>query len=222
MAHKAVVTGRIRSNSRIVSLERVTRNRANSRERQAGALSKPGTGSRVPFLVRSFPSEGDDLARMNRVVRSDDDLQALDRVVHVIGEIDILVDRLQADSAVHARKARRDRVRRSCRSARRASTCRCGAGGSGSVLVWALMSSDFTLPAVSAMTIDTEPFGPTTSFTKKAVSLIIGPQPASYQPTEPSSKIDLQHAVVVDRHLVGQLCADRVNLDSAWPWSSGT
>ena len=38
------------------------------------------------------------------------------------------------------------------------------------------------------MTIDTEPFGPITSFTKNAVSLIIGPQPASYQPTEPSSK----------------------------------
>ena len=29
--------------------------------------------------------------------------------------------------------------------------------------------------------------GPTTSFTKNATSLIIGPQPASYQPTEPSS-----------------------------------
>jgi hypothetical protein len=51
------------------------------------------------------------------------------------------------------------------------------------------MSSDFTSPAVSAITIETEPFGPITSFTKKAVSLIIGPQPASYQPTEPSSKI---------------------------------
>ena len=56
------------------------------------------------------------------------------------------------------------------------------------VLVWALMSSDFTPAAFSAITIDTEPFGPMTSFTKKAVSLIIGPQPASYQPTEPSSK----------------------------------
>ncbi len=37
------------------------------------------------------------------------------------------------------------------------------------------------------MTIDTEPSGPITSFTKNAVSLIIGPQPASYQPTDPSS-----------------------------------
>ena len=34
--------------------------------------------------------------------------------------------------------------------------------------------------------MDTAPFGLTTSFTKKAVSDIIGPQPASYQPTEPS------------------------------------
>ena len=56
------------------------------------------------------------------------------------------------------------------------------------VLTWALMSSDFTPPPFSAMTIETEPFGPITSFTKNAVSLIIGPQPASYQPTEPSSK----------------------------------
>ena len=37
------------------------------------------------------------------------------------------------------------------------------------------------------MTIETEPFGPITSFTKNAVSLIIGPHPASYHPTEPSS-----------------------------------
>ena len=38
-------------------------------------------------------------------------------------------------------------------------------------------------------TNDTAPVGPMTSFTKNAVSLIIGPQPASYQPTEPSSKV---------------------------------
>ena len=37
------------------------------------------------------------------------------------------------------------------------------------------------------MTIETQPFGDITSFTKKAVSEIIGPQAASYQPTEPSS-----------------------------------
>ena len=50
-------------------------------------------------------------------------------------------------------------------------------------------SDDFApSPAASLATIDTQPFGPIMSFTKKAVSLIIGPQPASYQPTEPSSK----------------------------------
>ena len=52
------------------------------------------------------------------------------------------------------------------------------------VLVWVSMSSDF---APSFMTIETQPLGEMTSFTKKAVSDIIGPQPASYQPTEPSS-----------------------------------
>ena len=52
------------------------------------------------------------------------------------------------------------------------------------VLVWVSMSSDL---APSSMTIETQPFGDITSFTKKAVSDIIGPQPASYQPTEPSS-----------------------------------
>ncbi|MNL76380.1 hypothetical protein D3C87_2023390 [compost metagenome] len=48
------------------------------------------------------------------------------------------------------------------------------------------ISSDF---AFGSMTIETAPFGDMTSFTKKAVSEIIGPQPASYQPAEPSSKI---------------------------------
>ena len=42
--------------------------------------------------------------------------------------------------------------------------------------------------AASSTTIDTEPRGVTTSFTKNAASDIIGPQPASYQPTEPSAK----------------------------------
>ena len=36
---------------------------------------------------------------------------------------------------------------------------------------------------------ETDPFGDITSFTKNAVSEIIGPQAASYQPTEPSSKV---------------------------------
>ena len=35
----------------------------------------------------------------------------------------------------------------------------------------------------------THPRGPITSFTKYATSLIIGPQPASYQPTEPSANV---------------------------------
>ena len=53
------------------------------------------------------------------------------------------------------------------------------------VMVWVSMSSE---RAVSGMRIETAPFGQTTSFTKKAVSDIIGPQPASYQPSEPSAK----------------------------------
>ena len=39
----------------------------------------------------------------------------------------------------------------------------------------------------SPATIETQPLGPIMSLTKNAVSLIIGPQPASYQPTDPSS-----------------------------------
>ena len=53
------------------------------------------------------------------------------------------------------------------------------------VLVWVSTSAE---AAPSSITIDTEPRGPMTSFTKNAVSEIIGPQPASYQPTEPSAK----------------------------------
>ena len=43
--------------------------------------------------------------------------------------------------------------------------------------------------ACSLDTIETLPLGPIMSFTKKAVSLIIGPHAASYHPTEPSSKM---------------------------------
>ena len=50
------------------------------------------------------------------------------------------------------------------------------------------MSDDFSSPPACFATMLTHPFGPTTSFTKNAVSLIIGPQPASYQPTDPSAK----------------------------------
>jgi hypothetical protein len=52
------------------------------------------------------------------------------------------------------------------------------------VLVWVSRSADL-LP--SSTTIDTLPLGLITSFTKNAASDTIGPQPASYQPTEPSS-----------------------------------
>ena len=53
------------------------------------------------------------------------------------------------------------------------------------VFVWVSRSAE---RAPSSMTIDTDPLGLMTSFTKKAVSEIIGPQPASYQPTDPSAK----------------------------------
>ena len=58
------------------------------------------------------------------------------------------------------------------------------------VFVWLSMSSEpLALASFGSFTIDTQPFGPTTSFTKNATSLIIGPQPASYQPTDPSSNV---------------------------------
>ena len=58
------------------------------------------------------------------------------------------------------------------------------------VFVWLSMSSEAAAAAsFGSLTIDTQPFGPMTSFTKNATSLIIGPQPASYQPTDPSSNV---------------------------------
>ncbi len=53
------------------------------------------------------------------------------------------------------------------------------------VAVWVSMAAE---AAPSSATIETAPRGPITSFTKNAVSEIIGPQPASYQPTDPSAK----------------------------------
>ena len=50
-------------------------------------------------------------------------------------------------------------------------------------------SADIPAAAADFATMLTQPFGPTTSFTKNAVSLIIGPQPASYQPIEPSANV---------------------------------
>ncbi len=63
-----------------------------------------------------------------------------------------------------------------------------------SVLVWLSMSalSDRSMSSARAATFAvmlTAPFGPTTSFTKNASSDIIGPHPASYHPTEPSSNV---------------------------------
>ena len=55
-------------------------------------------------------------------------------------------------------------------------------------LVWASMSSLPAFPSLTPATL-TQPRGPITSFTKEAVSLIIGPLPASYQPTEPSAQL---------------------------------
>ena len=45
------------------------------------------------------------------------------------------------------------------------------------------------LVSFGSFTMDTHPRGPITSLTKNATSLIIGPQPASYQPTDPSSNL---------------------------------
>ena len=68
------------------------------------------------------------------------------------------------------------------------------------VFVWVSMSSE---RAHSGMRIETAPFGETTSFTKKAVSDIIGPQPASYQPRLAVGEEHLEVAVVV--HGLGDL-----------------
>ena len=68
---------------------------------------------------------------------------------------------------------------------------------SDSVFVCESMSEDFFSAPAYFATMLTHPFGPTTSFTKNAVSLIIGPQPASYQPDRPVGEGDLQLPVVV-------------------------
>ena len=53
------------------------------------------------------------------------------------------------------------------------------------VAVWVSIDAE---AAPASATMETAPRGPITSFTKNAVSEIIGPHPASYQPTEPSAK----------------------------------
>ena len=115
-------------------------------------------------------------------------LQALDGVVHVVGEVDVLFDRLEQIALLALAQLVVVGSSRRHRSAGRASA---HVGMMPENLIGLGVGVDVVgfhvPPAVSAMTIETEPFGPITSFTKKAVSLIIGPQPASYQPTEPSS-----------------------------------
>jgi hypothetical protein len=44
---------------------------------------------------REWILESDDLPGVHRLVSRDDDLEALDRIIHVVGEVDILVDRLE-------------------------------------------------------------------------------------------------------------------------------
>jgi hypothetical protein len=52
-------------------------------------------------------SERRHLTRMDRLKGGDEDLQTLHRVIHVIGEIDILIDRREKTNAARARKGRR-------------------------------------------------------------------------------------------------------------------
>jgi hypothetical protein len=55
------------------------------------------------------------------------------------------------------------------------------------VIVWESMSDDPPSSVTRGSAMLTQPLGPMTSFTKYAVWLIIGPHPASYHPTDPSS-----------------------------------
>ena len=71
------------------------------------------------------------LAFVNGAIGGDDDLEALDRVVHVIGEVDVLVDRLQQIALLALAERVVVGLVASCRCARPASTCRRGARGSG-------------------------------------------------------------------------------------------
>ena len=139
------------------------------------------------------------------LVRSKHDAQAVDRVGHVVGhvvgQVEVVADRGEQGGLfapakrkvigliVHAERlvgAHKRIVRVERRMVKPKRAC---------LGVWLSMSDEAVFEApfdasldCSAATMLTEPFGPTTSFTKNATSLIIGPQPASYQPTEPSSK----------------------------------
>ena len=134
------------------------------------------------------------LARPHALVGREHDAQRVDRVLEMIREIDLAADRLQEQPLLALAEllmaglvlGRVDfvgmgegavGVERGVMDAQRV-------GPGMGVVIGGLRRR----AAVSLATIDTQPFGPIMSFTKKAVSLIIGPQPASYQPTEPSSK----------------------------------
>ena len=109
--------------------------------------------------------------------------------LHVAVEVDIVADGVEQE--VLLALAERLVIRLPCIDSSRSGWAKPPSGLSAAewmrireVFVWVSMSSDL---APSSMTIETHPPGEMTSFTKKAVSDIIGPQPASYQPTEPSS-----------------------------------
>ena len=84
-------------------------------------------------------------------VRRQHDAQALDRIVHVVGEVDVLLDRLQQEAAARARRARRGRARRPCRMSSSGFASVPSAARSAwwsriwLVLVWVLMSADLHL-----------------------------------------------------------------------------
>ena len=128
-----------------------------------------------------------------------------------------------AGSAARARTARRGRARRQVEMR---SSGRAGVPSASRMVPEDLVGLRVRVDVVGlhalapvAITIETEPFGPMTSFTKKAVSLIIGPQPASYQPTDLSSKVTCEVAVVV--HPGGSSSVSRaptrVHARPAWP-----
>ena len=62
----------------------------------------------------SCSSERDDLARANAFVGGEHDAQAVHRVVHVRGQIQVLADRAQQDTPARGRRAPGDRARPRC------------------------------------------------------------------------------------------------------------
>mgnify|MGYP003694564533 CR=1 FL=1 len=107
--------------------------------------------------------ETDDEPGANGLIGAEHDPQAPHGVVHVRGQIDVLVDRLQQETPARARTARRRRVGgREPSSAvrlRPAATRRRDARGSGSSAVCALMSSERDRLPAGRVTIETDPSG---------------------------------------------------------------